>query len=116
MVAGQVDCVAGIFVRAALPLPNLANVFDGDPFTGRHRGRHPLRNSPAMGIDLQVRNQWFERGYLRGLSSYTSGEFGLELLIKADRFESNIRSTEQAFHLVASVHGRYGQLRRMPDP
>ena len=87
MVAGQVDCVAGVlYERAGLPLDDLTQLFNSDPFPDPHWGRSPLSSAPVMGIGLSARNQWFARGYSGGLSSCGSGEFGPDLLIKADRF------------------------------
>ncbi len=87
MVARQVDCVAGVlFRRAGLPAADLRDWFSTDPFPQPHWGRQPLRSGSAMGIGLNNRNQWFNVGYSRGLSSCVSGEFGPDLLVRADQF------------------------------
>ena len=82
----QVDCIAGFLVaRAGLGPARLADWMTDDPLAGPHWGRDPLRVGPAVGVDLDARDTWFQRGQGGDLGACATAEFGADLLIAALR-------------------------------
>ncbi|SEW08171.1 hypothetical protein SAMN04488515_0963 [Cognatiyoonia koreensis] len=83
-VTRQVECIAGvIYSRAGLPLVDLADWFSREPLTDSHWGRDPLSIGPKVSIGLDVRNQWFARGYRGQIADCATPRFGADLLIAA---------------------------------
>ena len=83
MVVRQVECIAGVLLaRAGLDPPDLVR----EPFTGSHWGRAPMAGGPRVTIGIDARRKWLAAGYRkRDLSVCAVGEFGADLLLRADR-------------------------------
>ena len=86
-VTRQVECIAGFMLaRAGMPLPDLDQAFDQEPFTGSHWGRNPIRIGPKVSIGTSERAKWLAKGHgAKSLEACAVGEFGAELLIAAYR-------------------------------
>lgn len=84
MVTRQVECLAGFLHQKAGIAPLRLMDLDGEPFTGSHWGRTPLRIGPQVSIGLSVRADWLMRGYeAESLAECAAGEIGADLLLEA---------------------------------
>ena len=82
----QVDCIAGVILKAAgLPVPDLVSIFPQDPLDRPHWGRNPLSRGPHLEVPVAERALWLERGYEQGIAACAVGEFPADLLIAALR-------------------------------
>lgn len=90
MVTRQVDCVAGVFVaRAGLEPVDLAQLFEGEPFTHSHWGRSPVNEGPRVSIGVSARQEWFDIGYgARDVAACSVGEMVADLLVAAQKSEA----------------------------
>jgi len=82
LVERQVDCIAGFLAhRAALPLMDLADLFQDDPLGRPHWGRDPLRRGPVVDVPFAARAEWFAIGQEGDIALCAPGEFtGLGLV------------------------------------
>ena len=87
MVTRQVECLAGVLLRrAGLPRPDLAALYVGEPMTGSHWGRNPVRLGPRVSIGLVARQDWLDRGYASAApTECTVGEMSVDLIAANDR-------------------------------
>ena len=88
MVELQVDCLAGVFLaRAHLGRFDPAALNGADPLARAHWGRNPVREGPAVPVDVDARAAAFDRGFeAADPAACASGEFSADLLVAADRF------------------------------
>ncbi|MEJ6401812.1 hypothetical protein [Yoonia sp. 2307UL14-13] len=84
LVERQVDCIAGFLIaRAGLAPMSLPDLFAGEPFTGSHWGRDPLRIGPQVSIGMTASEEWFQIGQRGDLAACGPGEFTADLLLAA---------------------------------
>lgn len=87
MVTRQVECLAGVLLaRAGAGRPDLAALFDGEPFTDSHWGHEPVSRGPRVSIGLAPRQDWLDRGYGENdIAACTVERISAEGLVAAER-------------------------------
>lgn len=90
MVTRQVECLAGVLLsNAGLERPDLAVLFEGEPMTGSHWGRNPVREGPSVSIGAPARQEWLSRGFAAGHPDACSvGEMDVSLI--AQRYQPGV--------------------------
>lgn len=86
-VTRMVECLAGVIIaRADLPTPDLAQLFESEPFSGSHWGRAPLTIGPQVSIGLNERALWLAKGAAAGTpAGCDTASFPADLAVQAFR-------------------------------